>query len=121
MRKGDTQLGTPYVEYTNTKANIEALTGISEGATAYATDTDRLGTYTGAAWKWITYIPVVATDPSSPADGEMWNLRTVTGAIADGTPIGLLLALTYTGNVGSNSPLVLSVNDNGTTRRLAWV
>jgi len=52
MRKGDSQLGTPYVEYPNTKANIEALTGISEGAIAYATDTNELGSYDGTAWTW---------------------------------------------------------------------
>jgi hypothetical protein len=52
MRKGDAQLGTPFVQYKDTQANIEALTGIPEGATAYATDTNKLGSYDGAVWTW---------------------------------------------------------------------
>jgi hypothetical protein len=52
MKKNDTQLGTPAVQYTDTKANIEALTGIAEGAIAYATDSNELGSYDGAAWTW---------------------------------------------------------------------
>lgn len=66
-------------------------------------------------------IPIVTTDPGSPADGELWLLRETTGAIPDGTPIGLLLGLTYTSNSGSVAPLQLSVNDSGTTRRLQFV
>lgn len=42
---------TPYID---TKANIEALVGVPQGAVAYATDTDELGTYDGVAdWTWI--------------------------------------------------------------------
>ncbi len=52
MRVGDVQKGAPFVNYTGTQAAIEALTGLAEGATAYATDLDALGTYTGAAWRW---------------------------------------------------------------------
>ena len=53
MRTGDTQIGKPAVLYKNTKANIEALSGIAQGAIAYATDTDELGTYDGvSAWTW---------------------------------------------------------------------
>lgn len=55
MQTGDTQLGKPAVLYKNTKANIEALAGIAQGAIAYATDTDELGTYDGvSAWTWGT-------------------------------------------------------------------
>jgi hypothetical protein len=43
---------TMSVQYVDTKANIEALTGLSEGAIAYATDTNELGSYSGAAWTW---------------------------------------------------------------------
>jgi len=57
-------------------------------------------------------IPIVTIDPATPADGDMWLLRETTGAIADGTPIGLLLALTYTGNTGSTAPLQLSAWDD---------
>jgi len=52
MRKGDEQIGLPAAVYNDTAANIEALTGVAEGAVAYATDTDELGTYDGAAWVW---------------------------------------------------------------------
>ena len=63
-------------------------------------------------------IPIVTVDPVAPADGDLWLLRETVAGIADGVPIGLLLALTYTGNSGATVPLKLSVNDNGTTRRL---
>lgn len=52
MKRNDAQLSFPEVLYKNTKANIEALTGVPEGAVAYATDTDQIGAYTGAVWKW---------------------------------------------------------------------
>jgi hypothetical protein len=52
MIEGDVQKGKPSTLYTNTKAAIEALIGVVEGAIAYATDTDLQGTYTGAAWVW---------------------------------------------------------------------
>ena len=52
MRKGDAQIGLPAPVYTDTAANIEALSGVVEGATAYATDTDEPGWYDGAAWVW---------------------------------------------------------------------
>ena len=43
MKEGDVQLGFPAIPYTGTKADIVALTGVSEGAIAYATDTNRPG------------------------------------------------------------------------------
>ena len=52
MRKGDAQIGLQAPVYTDTAANIEALTGVAEGAVAYASDTDEFGTYDGAAWTW---------------------------------------------------------------------
>ena len=52
MKYSDEQIGIPEVVYNDTKANIEALTGVAEGAVAYATDTDELGTYSGATWTW---------------------------------------------------------------------
>ena len=48
----DKVFGKPLEQYTDTKANIEALTGISVGAVAYATNTDELGSYNGASWSW---------------------------------------------------------------------
>lgn len=56
MRKDDKQLGTPFVDYTDTKANIEALPSIRLGAHAVATDhpTAPFGVYTGAGWHWYS-------------------------------------------------------------------
>jgi len=51
MILNDQQLGAPGVLYKDTKANIEALT-VVEGAFAYATDTNQIGSYDGAAWTW---------------------------------------------------------------------
>lgn len=52
MRKSDTQLGIPYTEYKDTKANIEALASPIEGMIAYATDTNQIGGYNGTSWDW---------------------------------------------------------------------
>lgn len=52
MKKGDTQLAAPEIEYTDTKANIEALSGVVIGARAYATDTKDPGWYDGSVWVW---------------------------------------------------------------------
>ena len=48
-------------------------------------------------------IPQVSTDPASPAAEDAWVLKTTAGGITDGTPIGLMLALTYQGNTGSTT------------------
>lgn len=52
MIKNDRQYGKPFVQYTGTKIAIEALTGLDEGSTAYATDANQFGAYSGAAWAW---------------------------------------------------------------------
>jgi hypothetical protein len=52
MKKGDVQLARPQVLYKGTTAAIEALTGIAEGAIAYSTDDNLLGTYNGTTWDW---------------------------------------------------------------------
>lgn len=55
MRKGDEQLGIPQVLYKGTQAAIEALSGVSEGAIAFATDRsagEHLGAYNGSSWEW---------------------------------------------------------------------
>ena len=53
MIKNDRVYATPLVQYRDTKANIEALTGIGEGAIAYATDTNEFGSYDGTTWTWM--------------------------------------------------------------------
>lgn len=50
-----------------------------------------------------TTISQVSTDPVSPAAEDAWVLKTTAGAITDGVPIGLMLALTYQGNTGSST------------------
>lgn len=52
MQTNDVQLGSPQVLYKDTKANVEALSGIAEGAIAYATNTNEFGSYSGTAWTW---------------------------------------------------------------------
>lgn len=50
---------------------------------------------------FVDKIKQVSTDPSSPKAETAWVLRSGSGgAIPDGTPIGLLLALTYKDNAG---------------------
>jgi len=81
MRKGDEQIGLPAPVYTDTAANIEALSGVVEGATAYATDTDEPGWYDGAAWTWgaggsgggdSTYTAAYASRPAAGNDGDLF-------------------------------------------------
>jgi len=45
-------VGRPLISYKDTKTAIEALTGVVAGMTAYATDTNLTGYYTGASWVW---------------------------------------------------------------------
>ena len=52
MKDGDTQKGFPSVLYTDTQSNIEALTGVAEGAKAYASDVELEGTYLMGNWVW---------------------------------------------------------------------
>lgn len=54
-----------------------------------------------APFELISTIPQLSTDPSSPNAEDAWVLKQGQAAIPDGTPIGLLLALTYTGNQAS--------------------
>jgi hypothetical protein len=110
---------TPQIAYYATKAVVEAIANPEFGMEAISTDTLEKGTYNGTIWEWAdfaggagTSIPIVTSDPGSPTDGELWLLRATVGGIANGVPIGLLLALTYTGNSGSTVPLQLSVWDD---------
>lgn len=56
MIKNDQQLGTPFVNYTDTKSGIEALSGVRVGATAVSTDnpTAPFGVYTLNGWHWYS-------------------------------------------------------------------
>ena len=50
---GDKQVGRPAIDYTATKAVIEALTNVEVGSHAQTTDTGERGHYTtGSYWHW---------------------------------------------------------------------
>lgn len=97
MRLGDQQLGTPQALYKGTQAAVEALTGVPEGAVAYATDLNQLGTYDGASWTWGSGVGGVASvsgdgvdnsDPLNPAmtfptPGDIGAATSAQGALAD--------------------------------------
>ena len=46
--------GKPLVQFIDTRANIEAMTGLQEGSIAYASDTNQLGSYNGSTWDWYS-------------------------------------------------------------------
>lgn len=66
MRQGDRQLGIPQIIFVGTKASIEAITGLDEGAIAYASDQaadSAFGTYDGSVWTWGQgQLPIVASE-----------------------------------------------------------
>lgn len=53
MKINDNQLGRPEVLYKNTKSNIEALSGMTGGEIAYATDTGEDGIYDSVVNTWV--------------------------------------------------------------------
>jgi hypothetical protein len=80
MKHDDVQLGRPEIVYKDTKANVEAIASPVEGMTAEATDTHRMGYYTGSAWLWevASGVDSGATLPASPFSGQLF-LHTPTG------------------------------------------
>ena len=52
--------GLPLVDYLETKGNIEALSNVEEGMTAYASDDNEFGSYNGAAWQWDSRFALLA-------------------------------------------------------------
>lgn len=81
MKQGDTQLGKPAVTYTGAKAAIEALTGIAEGAIAYASDTDEPGWFDGSVWVWG------AGGGGAPTDADYW-VETAHGDLSTEVVVG---------------------------------
>jgi len=55
MRKNDRQLGTPFIDFHASQAELYALTGLAGGETAYAPETGTWGYYDGVSgtWKWM--------------------------------------------------------------------
>ena len=68
-------LGLPLVNYPGTKAAIEALTLIAAnaGATAWATDTEQIGVYDGAAWVWYSQADMLKSVYDTDDDGSVDN------------------------------------------------
>jgi hypothetical protein len=62
-------------------------------------------------------IPLLAADPPAPSDGDVWILKTG-GDSNNGSPIGLLLALTQTS--ASSAAYDLSLYDQGTIKRIRF-
>lgn len=75
MQIGDSQVGAPAVLYTGTQAAIEALSGVIEGAFAYATDIDKVGYYNGSAWSWVD--PSGGNDPNAIHDNVSGEIHAV--------------------------------------------
>jgi len=122
MRKGDTQLGTPYTEYVNTKANIEALTGIATGAISYASDTLGLGNKNAVGWSWITN-PTASTLALAITAGKTLTLTAANDYNLTAEATGIIALLnrsggqTFTTNqsiVGSTDSIQLKVKANAT-------
>lgn len=98
MREGDEQVGIPSVIYNDTKANIEALSGVVEGSFAYATDTDEPGWYGGSSWAWgvgsgdeLYYEATQFSDYTNAVTGayEIIGTHTVS-SVGDGDEVELL-------------------------------
>lgn len=95
MRKNDKQYGTPYIEYIDTKANIEAIASPTVGMFAVATDnpTAPMGTYNGTAWIW-----------GGGGGGAVWGA--ITGTLADQTDLKIETDLIHShqhlGNTGGD-------------------
>lgn len=116
MRENDQQLGWPFRAYQDTKANIEALVGLSsedEGCVAYATDTDQLGTYNGTAWTWTGGGGSI--NPEFRCDGRLKVTQTVNGAYIVTGPATILAVYIYCADLGSAGSTIVDLNKNGTT------
>lgn len=46
---------------------------------------------------YISQVPELTSDPSNPAPGDIWVLRTISGSAPDGQPYGMLVTLTQPG------------------------
>lgn len=115
MIRNNRVYGGPLVQYRDTKANIAALSGIEEGASAYATDTNECGSYDGATWAW-TPVTTAANDIQVGDGSGNWIKKTLAEFIAilraaTGWREVLSAALTYyvrTDGNDSNTGLVNS-------------
>lgn len=88
MKKGDVQLAKPQILYKGTTAAIEALTGVVEGAIAYSTDDNLLGTYDGATWNWggagaTQLVDLTDVNITTPSDKAVLSYDTASGKWID--------------------------------------
>src|SRR3990172_3176405 len=113
MIKNDKQYGRPFVDFTDTKSNIEALTGLVGGETAYAVDAGESGHYdfVNSIWVWnsrggsITFV----------IDGVLAVVENAPGAYvftAAATIFDWYVYLKITGTAGSS---IFDIHLNGTT------
>jgi hypothetical protein len=123
MKQGDVQKAMPGILYTDTKANVEALTGVVEGAQAYATDTDEPGWYDGGAWVWGAGGGGGIPDPPG---GEQGDILYYDGAdwvrLPHGANTDYLKSGGHAANPGWNAPAgggTLTRNGNTTNHNLA--
>jgi hypothetical protein len=82
------RLDRPGVPFTGTKTYIESLDNVPEGAVAYATDTDEIGSYNGSVWIWgqgggsTGWIPAIGNWAYQSADDPTFTISiTGTGGI----------------------------------------
>jgi len=105
-------VGKPLVSYNDTKSNIIALSGLIEGMTAYATDSDELGTFNGSSWYWIpvtsgSYVPIVHDINGAYHNG--FPLSSANG----GTGVANSFTLAISGNSTINGSLVGNISGGG--------
>ena len=82
-----------------------------------------LGEFTAAEVDAIlAAVAVVSADPSPSLPETAWILKSGASAIPDGTPMGLLLSLTYTGDAGAGTSFDFSYKtEDGVLHRLPIV
>jgi len=111
-------LGRPLISYKDTKTSIESLTGLVEGMSAYATDADQIGYYTGSIWVWLSntsgsYIPIVhdITGAYHSTSGRTANqVLQATGATTLGWSSN---TLSIAGNSTINGSLIGNISGGG--------
>lgn len=119
MLHGGEHVGRPVIQYTDTKANIEALSGVPEGAHAYATDTDEPGWYDGLAWVWgggsthellfsqVVDVEVVDTTTETTLLGAGRGAKTIS---ADTLDVGTTIRITAGGYLSCTGTPTLDID-----------
>jgi len=132
MRKNDAQIGKPSILYKDAKSNIEALSGIESGATAYATGTKELGCYDGTQWVWVSPSDIDNFDVQGgtgtlifPASGAYTLTIPTTGIVALGTGTAGYIPKWGDSNTLINSTLIktgtnIFILDTGDIAALTW-